>query len=450
MKISYSDIQRTAQQQSTHSVKEQQRLDLTRERARLQSQGQPAAGEMLVLSRQVEAALRQRDRVELTTQSTVRQNDQPNTTHAEHAIIESALESALTGVEAIALLQSSGVNQHKVSGDATLAMSQYVFVHNEQSSLSSLQGTITTEDGRHIDLVMHLGMEHAQSLSVNQSVTIEKRAFHDPLVLNFGAATTTLTDKQFVFDINGDGQQERIAQLGQGSGFLVFDRNQDGTINDGTEMFGLRSGNGFEDLAVYDTDANQWIDENDAIFHQLRVMTVNEDGSQELTDLKTVGVGAIYLGSNATQVSLTSQSGLTLGQIKRSGLFLMENGEAKTIQELDFANLNAPRSPASQAFFAQLSQEEVLAATPPDPEAAEPTGPATNASALAPLFEQFSSALDTSKALKNQMDEAMEASAQSFEIQLLEKMQWIRVRHREEHSSAAQAYRRLQQDNTGF
>lgn len=45
----------------------------------------------------------------------------------------------------------------------------------------------------------------------------------DPLILNFGAATTTLTDKQFMFDINGDGQQEQLAQLGQGSGFLVFD-----------------------------------------------------------------------------------------------------------------------------------------------------------------------------------------------------------------------------------
>ena len=102
-----------------------------------------------------------------------------------------------------------------------------------------------------------------------------------------------------------DGQQEQLAWPARPGQWLSgFDRKS-GTapINDGTEMFGLKSGNGFDDLAIYDTDANRWIDENDPIFKQLQIMTINERGQQELVDLKTAGVGAIYLGSNATQVS---------------------------------------------------------------------------------------------------------------------------------------------------
>lgn len=445
MKISSSDIQQRTQSTSTQEISERERLAVNVQKA-ISDAGTPAPGEMLVLSQQAQVSLTQADKIDLMTKSTVQQAGKADAELASRTLIESALRTQLAGAEAVTLLNDAGVSRHPISGEASLAMNRYVYVHDAQSSTSSLQGTLTTEDGREIQLVMHLGMEHSQSLSVNQSMSIEKRAFHDPLILNFGAATTTLTDKQFMFDINGDGQQEQLAQLGQGSGFLVFDRNQDGTINDGTEMFGLKSGNGFDDLAIYDTDANRWIDENDPIFKQLQIMTINERGQQELVDLKTAGVGAIYLGSNATQVSLTNSSGLMLGQIKRSGLFLMENGEAKTIQELDFAELKSrPAQNANEAFFT----EQVIASTPPDaPPPPDQTFPPLKTALRGTVFQQISSALDASKMMKDQMDEAFETPEKSFEILLLEKMQWIRVRHKEDQQTAAGAYQQFLKRHT--
>ena len=41
-----------------------------------------------------------------------------------------------------------------------------------------------------------------------------------------------------------------------GSGYLALDKNGDGTINDGSELFGTRNGDGFADLAQYDEDGN--------------------------------------------------------------------------------------------------------------------------------------------------------------------------------------------------
>ena len=42
-----------------------------------------------------------------------------------------------------------------------------------------------------------------------------------------------------------------------GNAFLSLDKNSDGIINDGSELFGAASGNGFADLAKYDEDGNE-------------------------------------------------------------------------------------------------------------------------------------------------------------------------------------------------
>ena len=60
--------------------------------------------------------------------------------------------------------------------------------------------------------------------------------------------------------------------------FLALDLNGDGRINNGSELFGALSGNGFADLAQYDSDANGWIDENDEIFQRLKVWSGADDG----------------------------------------------------------------------------------------------------------------------------------------------------------------------------
>ena len=92
--------------------------------------------------------------------------------------------------------------------------------------------------------------------------------------------------------------------------WLVLDRNGDGIINDGSEMFGnatpqpqpadgtLR--NGFLALAQYDDDGNGTIDEHDAIFSELRLwQDKDHDGKSQPAELHTLpelGVAGISLG----------------------------------------------------------------------------------------------------------------------------------------------------------
>ncbi|MBQ9459463.1 MAG: hypothetical protein IJU66_05970 [Oscillospiraceae bacterium] len=106
-------------------------------------------------------------------------------------------------------------------------------------------------------------------------------------------------------------------------------------IDDGSELFGTKSGDGFADLAAYDEDGNGWIDESDSVFAKLRVWVRGSDGDR-LLDLKEANVGAIYLGSADTEFTFKdSATNETNGVMRRTGVYLRETGEAGTISHVD-------------------------------------------------------------------------------------------------------------------
>ena len=170
-----------------------------------------------------------------------------------------------------------------------------------------------------------------------ESLTQEEYIVTDPLVINLDNNVARVTDQKFLFDLDSDGTKDEISFVGEGSGFLALDKNADGVINDGRELFGTESGNGFKDLAQYDLDGNGWIDENDQVFEDLRVWTKDAEGNDRLIDLKKAGVGAIYLESASTEYSLKNEQHLTDAIIRQTGIYLKENGQVSTIQHVDLA-----------------------------------------------------------------------------------------------------------------
>jgi hypothetical protein len=168
---------------------------------------------------------------------------------------------------------------------------------------------------------------------VGTNLTIERAV--DPLVINYNAPSATLTDQKFEFDLTFSGNMQSISFPGQGSGFLAWDRNGDGTVNDGRELFGPATGSGFGELRTLDKDNNGWIDENDDIFSKLLVWTRDEKGKDVLYSLKETGVGAIYLGDVKTEYSLGAYTATANGILRSTSVFLREDGGAGTIQHLD-------------------------------------------------------------------------------------------------------------------
>ncbi len=158
----------------------------------------------------------------------------------------------------------------------------------------------------------------------------------DPLIINIGSNIASVSDQKFLFDLDSDGKKENISFAGEGSGFLALDKNGDGKINDGSELFGTQSGDGFRDLALLDDDGNGWIDENDSVFSRLKVWTKDADGNDYLIDLKKADVGAIYLNNADTQFSLKNDENRLNAEIKKTGIYLKEStGAAGTINHVD-------------------------------------------------------------------------------------------------------------------
>lgn len=202
------------------------------------------------------------------------------------------------------------------------------------------QGVVRTADGREIrfDLALLMQRQYIEESHVSLRAGDALRPV-DPLILNFDGTAAQLQSLRFSFDLDGDGQTEELPLPGSNFGYLALDLDGNGQIDDGRELFGTRSGDGFADLALHDDDGNGWIDENDAVFSKLRIWTPNLDTnggfSPRLDTLAARQVGALYLGKTDTPFEVRGAKQETLGQLRSSGVYLREDGGAGTMQHLD-------------------------------------------------------------------------------------------------------------------
>lgn len=208
--------------------------------------------------------------------------------------------------------------------------------YQEQEKLEfKAEGVIHTEDGREINFSTSLTMSRTYIEESNLIIREGDAKKVDPLVINFDGKGVGLSQTRFKFDLDSNGSEEQLATLKAGSGFLALDRNGDGMINNGSELFGPTSGRGFAELAQFDEDGNHFIDEGDSIYNKLRIWAFNEDGSSQLMALGDKQIGAIFLGHLTTPFQLKDEKNNSLGEIANSGIYIKENGQTGLVQEVN-------------------------------------------------------------------------------------------------------------------
>ena len=197
-------------------------------------------------------------------------------------------------------------------------------------------GRVKTSDGREIDFsfATEMAREFKSEHVYEEAGSV---VLKDPLILSFDGKAAELNGQRMDFDLDADGCPERIPGLDAGCGFLVFDRNANGKADDGRELFGVESGDGFSDLAALDADRNGWIDEADPAFSQLGIWS-----GQSYSTLSQRGVGALYTSSVVAPFSLKTDGNELLGQIRAAGLYLSESGEVGQMQQVDLAVSASP------------------------------------------------------------------------------------------------------------
>jgi hypothetical protein len=177
----------------------------------------------------------------------------------------------------------------------------------------------------------------------------------DPLVfdLDGDGIETTGTDTHVVlFDNNGDGVKTGTGWVKPDDGFLVLDRNGNGVIDSGQELFGtdtIKSNgklatDGFDALRDFDTNKDGKIDAQDSVFADLRVWRdLNQDGiseSNELFTLDELGITSINLNAAASNINLGNGNTQSA-----TGSFTRADGSASAV-----ANLNLQ----SDTFYRQF------------------------------------------------------------------------------------------------
>ena len=150
-----------------------------------------------------------------------------------------------------------------------------------------------------------------------------------PIILDLGRHGFELTGPEVSFDLTGAGHPQLLGWTASGAedGFLVLDRNGNGTIDNGTELFGdftpigwgpmgRRANNGFEALAWFDNVANGGngdgaITAVDAVFDRLRVwVDRNHNGISEPDELKSLAeCGVISISLTVHESRRTDEFG---------------------------------------------------------------------------------------------------------------------------------------------
>jgi hypothetical protein len=160
-------------------------------------------------------------------------------------------------------------------------------------------------------------------------------AFHDPLVLDLGGngiELSSLAASSVHFDFSGDGFAEHTAWIGANDGILAIDDNGNGLVDNGLELFGSSTQDGFAVLETLDTNRDGKIDSADADFGKLRVWRdLNQNGVSDAGELQTLAqVGIASISLERHQVGGTN-AGNTVGY---EGSFVRTDGTTQVVQSI--------------------------------------------------------------------------------------------------------------------
>ncbi len=151
----------------------------------------------------------------------------------------------------------------------------------------------------------------------------------DGLETRDGAKTNAL------FDIDGNGSVDDTGWTGSGDGFLVVDRNNDGIINDGSELSFMaelaNARNGLQGLAMFDSNRDGIISELDDRFNELSIwVDSNANGRTDIGELGSLedhGIASFNLFGNANDSRVKVGKNVLLS----TSTFTRTNGSTGTI-----------------------------------------------------------------------------------------------------------------------
>jgi Ca2+-binding RTX toxin-like protein len=162
----------------------------------------------------------------------------------------------------------------------------------------------------------------------------------DPLLLDLNRdgriLLTNTFDNSAFFDLDGDGFAQKTGWVGPDDGLLVWDRNANGLIDHGGELFGSATQTGFEMLRGYDVNGDRLMNVQDALWQHLRVWRdANQDGVSDPNELFSLGhFDVTGINLNDTPVNTIDH----LNQVLAQASYITSSGQQYLAQDVIFSS----------------------------------------------------------------------------------------------------------------
>ncbi|GAB2934956.1 hypothetical protein [Rheinheimera gaetbuli] len=195
-----------------------------------------------------------------------------------------------------------------------------------QAVQANFSGQLQMQDGSSVSFNFELSMQ----VSWARYSYIEQ-PLQDPLIVSLDNSPAKLTDSHTDFDLFNNGTAVQLPQLAAQQFYLAYDRNNDKQVNNGAELFGPQSGQGFAELAAFDDNGNGFIDPGDDIWQYLYLWRPKQD----LLTMAEAKLGAFSVSSAATPMPLLDKQQQKQGEIQRSGLAFTEDARPVLVQQID-------------------------------------------------------------------------------------------------------------------
>ncbi len=225
-------------------------------------------------------------------------------------IIATGVTPALVGVIGIAIVGVGiTIGLKELNLDlGQIAESLYKELKMSMEHALNKQNSLTQDDRTNLAQMINAGglPWNYNSQQAQQAIRV-----YDPLALDLNhngkIDTTNANSSNTFFDMDSNGMSEITGWIDKEDGLLVYDKNNNGKIDNINELFGNKNKDGYRELReLINSNDDNVIDKNDTKFKDLKIwQDLNGDGISQNNELKTLdelNITSINLNSKNTNI----------------------------------------------------------------------------------------------------------------------------------------------------
>lgn len=207
--------------------------------------------------------------------------------------------------------------------------------HTHEQNLNYQMQGIFEFDDQEVSLNYNFSLSSERQSYSKVEMSVE--ALKDPIIVQFGSQGLGEINGQRIFDINQDSRLDSLPVFSGDVGYLVHDTNDNMIADNGSELFGPKTGQGFTELAQLDSNKNGFIDAGDEQFEKLYLWQPSSEENQEeqWLSLKEANIKAISLSKIDTPFDFYDQNGEVQARLRQSSFAISEDGAGRGVHQVD-------------------------------------------------------------------------------------------------------------------